>query len=177
MSGALQQYRITPNSTTSSVAVPITTTPDYVELLNSLVHSQEVLASTGYIVKKLSDENLESKKRCSGCGIRMIDSNNIISTSPKLTPNKEMSRLQKIENRNEKKKNKKTNKEHAQGEENLERACVVSVSSSSSDTTSDGPVSHGVALPNSKPRMRCKFHSGYLQSKVCVLTLLLDELY
>lgn len=56
----------------STAAVPIPQTPDYVDLLNSVVHSQQVLVSAGYTVKKLSKEELESKKRCAGCGKRML---------------------------------------------------------------------------------------------------------
>jgi hypothetical protein len=69
-----QQARIAPEGTVPSVAVAIATTPDYVKLLNSLVHSRKALDSAGYIVERLSNEELESKKRCSGCGKRMSGS-------------------------------------------------------------------------------------------------------
>lgn len=98
----------------------------------------------------------------------MLGSNNTIYTSPKLIFSKEMSRSQKKMNNNKKKHNNKKNQKDTQGEESLDQACVVSVSSSPSDTTSDGPLSYGVAPPDNKPHMRCKFHRGRLQSKVRV---------
>lgn len=74
-----------------------------------------------------------------------------------------MSKLGKNKkNTNDNKKKKEQNKK------DQKHAQVVSVSSTLSDTTSDGPLGHGNDVANSKPDMRCKFHSGRLQSNVCV---------
>jgi hypothetical protein len=62
-------------STVSSVAIPITKTPDYIGRLESLMHNEEVLVDAGYIMEELPHEALEMKKRCSGCGKRMLLSN------------------------------------------------------------------------------------------------------
>jgi hypothetical protein len=50
------------------VPLAIPYTPEYVEQLRTLVHEKEVLASAGYVTAQLSDEALELKKRCYGCG-------------------------------------------------------------------------------------------------------------
>jgi hypothetical protein len=63
----------------SSVAIPIVKTPDYIERLKSLMHSEEVLVAAGYIMEKLPNEALEMKKRCSGCNKRMLLSNPLVT--------------------------------------------------------------------------------------------------
>jgi len=59
-------------SCVSSVAIPVVKTPEYVERLRALVHSTEDLVAAGSITGELSDEALDLKKRCSGCGKRML---------------------------------------------------------------------------------------------------------
>ncbi|KAL2192350.1 ribonuclease H-like domain-containing protein [Corynascus similis CBS 632.67] len=49
----------------------ITADSDTLGQLNSLVASKEALKRAGYIVKKLTDAELEKKKRCSTCNIRI----------------------------------------------------------------------------------------------------------
>jgi hypothetical protein len=66
---------VAPKGTVSSVAIPIAETPYYIERLKSLMHSEEVLVAAGYIMEELPGEALEMKKRCSGCGKRMLLSN------------------------------------------------------------------------------------------------------
>ncbi|KAK4243848.1 hypothetical protein C7999DRAFT_35804 [Corynascus novoguineensis] len=45
--------------------------PNTLQQLNNLVASKEALKRAGYIVKKLTDAELEQKKRCSTCNIRI----------------------------------------------------------------------------------------------------------
>lgn len=56
-------------------------------------------------------------------------------------------------------------KKKEQNKKDQKHAQVVSVSSTLSDTPNDDPLND---VANSKPDMRCKFHSGRLQSNVCV---------
>ncbi|KAL2177279.1 ribonuclease H-like domain-containing protein, partial [Thermothelomyces heterothallicus CBS 202.75] len=53
----------------STPAIP--QTPEALEQLNSLVPSTEELRRAGYVVEKLSNHELEQKKRCITCGIRI----------------------------------------------------------------------------------------------------------
>jgi hypothetical protein len=56
----------------AAVSQPIHDTPEYIEQMTTLVHEKEVLVSAGYVTAELSDEALELKKRCRGCGKRML---------------------------------------------------------------------------------------------------------
>jgi hypothetical protein len=44
--------------------------PETLQQLNSLVASAEALRQAGYVVKTLTDDELEQKKRCLTCGVR-----------------------------------------------------------------------------------------------------------
>ncbi|KAH8696187.1 ribonuclease H-like domain-containing protein [Talaromyces proteolyticus] len=141
MSNTLQQDSLSLGGTTSGVTIPIVKTPAYIEKLNSLAHHDEVLAAVGYVVKELSSEELEGKKRCSGCGKQMSQ------VMPK-----------KAKNKNNKKP---PPDKDVSGQ--LE-ACIIS--SPAKDTTSDSPLNKGDIPASNEPHMRCKFHSGLLQFKV-----------
>lgn len=56
------------NAQKSAPAIP--QTPEGLEKLNSLVSSIEELRRAGYVVEKLSHDELEKKKRCATCGVR-----------------------------------------------------------------------------------------------------------
>ncbi|KAL2150354.1 hypothetical protein VTH82DRAFT_6917 [Thermothelomyces myriococcoides] len=56
------------NAQKSGPAIP--QTPEGLEKLNSLVSSIEELRRAGYVVEKLSHDELEKKKRCATCGVR-----------------------------------------------------------------------------------------------------------
>ncbi|KAL2187954.1 hypothetical protein L209DRAFT_779849 [Thermothelomyces heterothallicus CBS 203.75] len=58
-------------STTRKSTPAIPQTPEALEQLNSLVPSTEELRRAGYVVEKLSNHELEQKKRCITCGIRI----------------------------------------------------------------------------------------------------------
>ncbi|KAK4232796.1 hypothetical protein C8A03DRAFT_19987 [Achaetomium macrosporum] len=45
--------------------------PEILQRLNSLVASAEALRQAGYVVQPLTDEELEQKKRCLRCGVRI----------------------------------------------------------------------------------------------------------
>jgi len=139
----------------SIVATPIANTPDYMERLKSLVHCEEDLLTAGYIMKELSSETLEMKKRCSGCGKRMLLSNTPLTISCSyLSP-----AMSRFVPRNKKKQ---TRTQH-----NLGHARNDSLPSL--DIRSDDDAPHNTESPSKiEPRMRCKFHSGQLKTRVCV---------
>jgi hypothetical protein len=55
-------------SSSLSSSVIIEQSPEYVAHLRSLIASHDMLQKHGYVMKQLSDEDLEGKKRCVGCG-------------------------------------------------------------------------------------------------------------
>jgi hypothetical protein len=142
--------RVVLKSTVSNVAIPIAKTPDYLERLKSLMHSEEVLVAAGYTVEELSDEALETKKRCSGCGKRMLLPNPPYKPSD-LYLNLAMSRFVP-----KKKKKKKEKEKEPHTQENLGHARNDSLS----------PVITTESPSKVESRIRCKFHSGLLIAKV-----------
>jgi hypothetical protein len=62
-------------------ATAIALNSESLEQLNSLVPCVEVLRRAGYVVTKLTNNELEQKKRCPTCGVRS-ESRAIILTNP-----------------------------------------------------------------------------------------------
>ena len=56
--------------TVVSTTGPIQQNAESVEQLNNLVASIKALKRAGYVVEKLTDAELDQKRRCSRCGIR-----------------------------------------------------------------------------------------------------------
>ncbi|KAK3292831.1 uncharacterized protein B0H64DRAFT_402899 [Chaetomium fimeti] len=54
-----------------AVGTPIALNDDTLKHLNSLVFSTAALKRAGYVVEKLTDSELEQKRRCMSCGIRI----------------------------------------------------------------------------------------------------------
>ena len=57
-------------STLEEVTTAIALNSESLEQLNSLVPCVEVLRRAGYVVTKLTNNELEQKKRCATCGVR-----------------------------------------------------------------------------------------------------------
>ena len=56
--------------TTKQGITAIAPSPETLHHLNSLVASTTALKQAGYVVKKLTNDELELKKRCLTCGVR-----------------------------------------------------------------------------------------------------------
>jgi hypothetical protein len=138
--------------TASSAAIPITKTPDYIERLKSLIHSEEVLVSAGYIMEELPHEALEMKKICSGCSKRMLLSNPLVTFLSSIL-SLAMSRFMP------KNKKKQTHAQENLGHARNDSLSLVDTTDALRNTESPSRV---------EPRMCCKFHSGQLITKVCV---------
>lgn len=57
-------------STLEEATTAIALNLENLQQLNSLVSSVETLVQTGYVVKKLTENELKKKMRCTTCGIR-----------------------------------------------------------------------------------------------------------
>src|SRR5690349_3854134 len=56
------------SSLTPSSAERIKNTPEYLSKLHALVLEEETLQKQGYVLQKLSQDELNGKRRCEGCG-------------------------------------------------------------------------------------------------------------
>ncbi|KAF2453579.1 hypothetical protein BDY21DRAFT_424300 [Lineolata rhizophorae] len=98
---------------TSHVTIPATAspgpttieyTPEYMQKLRDLIHPESVLEKNGYVVRELTAEQVEGKRRCSGCLKQMsgLGKASQEEIEKALSQKKKMERLYKGQTFNEK---------------------------------------------------------------------------
>ncbi|KAK3320280.1 ribonuclease H-like domain-containing protein [Cercophora scortea] len=55
---------------TAPAAEPIAPTPEYLQHFHSLVHSRQQQKSAGYVMERMSQQELDKKRRCGRCNMR-----------------------------------------------------------------------------------------------------------
>ncbi|KAL2018518.1 hypothetical protein VTK56DRAFT_730 [Thermocarpiscus australiensis] len=131
-----------PASMETTDVTAISPSSEYLKELQSLVPSAEALKRAGYVLKELTDLELEQKKRCLTCGVRV-------------RPDKE---------RSKRRGQGQVAPQVQQPQRGQARQAIAEGSNSLATVAGHNPQGHS---DNTKPSsLRCKFHPGIVASKV-----------
>ncbi|KAF3492147.1 3'-5' exonuclease [Arthroderma uncinatum] len=148
----LLPYDVEGVSLTRELCTVIEETPEYIFRLQSFVAAQDALRQVGYVLEPLSNESLEGKKRCQGCGNQM--SKILREEMRRLSKSKRITAGNDVKNRtSSSEKSHSPEKRNPPQEEGIGKITGAGIDSDAAK----------IVPKNTFP---CKFHNGRVANKV-----------